>query len=197
MELPFRRITVILLVAALFPLDLFAAEPKARPRPTPAPNPIVDFFKRLGNSIAHPKSSPAPRKSSRKRSTRTSKKPTDAVSGTAIQGEPEANSNVEGEAPPPPTPTPEPTPAVKLVTRPTPAPRHAPMPVPIVVRSAVGVPPPNKRPLPDLPFGIPIPNKPGFVTSPYAPKAGYVDVRGFASGSLVKDPYTGKNFLVP
>ncbi len=70
------------------------------------------------------------------------------------------------------------------------------MPVSVVVRSAVGV-PPSKRPRRDLPFGIPVPNKPGFVTSPYAPKSGYVDVRGFPSGTEVKDPYTGKAFLAP
>jgi hypothetical protein len=28
-------------------------------------------------------------------------------------------------------------------------------------------------------------------------EAKYVDVTGFASGSVVKDPYTGKFFLVP
>ena len=70
------------------------------------------------------------------------------------------------------------------------------MPVPLMVRSAAGV-PPNKKPGRDLPYGIPAPNKAGFVTSPYAPKAGYVDVRGFPSGTEVKDPYTGKTFLTP
>lgn len=49
----------------------------------------------------------------------------------------------------------------------------------------------------DYQYGTPVPGKPGFVTSPHAPYSGYVDVRGFPPGTEVKDPYTGKIFLVP
>jgi hypothetical protein len=50
---------------------------------------------------------------------------------------------------------------------------------------------------PDLPYGTPVPGKPGFVTSPFAPEAGYVQVLGFPPGTPVEDPYTGKVFLTP
>lgn len=49
----------------------------------------------------------------------------------------------------------------------------------------------------DIPYGTPVPGKPGFVTSPHSASAGYVDVRGFPPGMEVKDPYSGKVFLVP
>lgn len=61
-------------------------------------------------------------------------------------------------------------------------------------------PPPAPTPAPQLKnydYGKPVPGKPGFVTSPYAPTQGYVDVRDFSPGTEVKDPYTGKIFLVP
>jgi len=49
-----------------------------------------------------------------------------------------------------------------------------------------------------LPYGIPVPGRKGMVTSPYSPEEQkYVDVTGFTSGSVVKDPYTGRFFLVP
>ena len=75
---------------------------------------------------------------------------------------------------------------------PAPAPTAAPIMVRIasVVTNADG----KRR---DLPYGVPVPNRAGFVTSPYAPNQGWVDVRGIASGTEVKDPYTGKTFLTP
>jgi hypothetical protein len=69
-------------------------------------------------------------------------------------------------------------------------------PAPITIRTASSV-APTQRPRTDLPYGVPVPNKPGFVISPYSPNAGYVDIRGFSTGIEVKDPYTGKVFLTP
>jgi hypothetical protein len=49
----------------------------------------------------------------------------------------------------------------------------------------------------NVPYGTPVPGKPGLVTSPFAPDAGYVQVLGFPPGTPVEDPYTGKIFLTP
>lgn len=161
MDCVFKRVVLILSVTAFLVGGHSAA----------AGNPIGDFFKRLGNSIAHPRSSPPPRRNTKKDA--TGKKQND-------------NEQTAPQDAPPVVPSVSPVPTPKLT----------PMPVPVMVRSAAGV-PPSKRPRRDLPYGIPVPNKPGFVTSPYAPKSGYVDVRGFPSGTEVKDPYTGKIFLTP
>lgn len=162
MEFTVKRVILILSVTAFFAGGHSAA----------AGNPIGDFFKRLGDSIAHPRSTPPPPRKLQKSS--TGKKPNDKTPAAPQ------------DAPP----------AVSVAPTPTPTPMRMPMPVPEVVRAADGV-PPTKRPRRDLPYGIPVPNRAGFVTSPYAPKAGYVDVRGFPSGTEVKDPYTGKTFLTP
>ena len=68
-------------------------------------------------------------------------------------------------------------------------------PEPVTTRIASSV--PAQRTRTDLPSGVPVPNKPGFVISPYSPNAGYVDIRGFPTGAEVKDPYTGKVFITP
>lgn len=48
----------------------------------------------------------------------------------------------------------------------------------------------------NFPHAVPVPNKQGFVASPFATNK-VVDVRGFPSGTEVKDPYTGKVFITP
>lgn len=47
-----------------------------------------------------------------------------------------------------------------------------------------------------LPYGSPVPDKPGFIYSPYDPKF-LIDVRGFPPGTEVTDPNTSKRFKVP
>jgi hypothetical protein len=75
-------------------------------------------------------------------------------------------------------------------TAPTPA------PTPVDIRPATSA-PPDPRGRRDAPYGVTVPNKPGFVTSPYAPTLGFVDVRAFPSSTEVLDPFTGKIFLTP
>jgi hypothetical protein len=48
-----------------------------------------------------------------------------------------------------------------------------------------------------VPTAKPVPGKPGYVFSPFDASGGYVDVTGYTSGQKVKDPYSGKIFLVP
>ena len=126
---------------------------------------LGDFFKALGNSIAHPgqkKKQPPPKSPAKKNSAKTSEQNPDY----------------------PPTPAPSVPPPTPTATTTMPPVRPASVP-------------PIKNSKRDIPYGIPVPNKPGFVTSPYSPKSGYVDVRGFPSGTEVKDPYSGKIFLTP
>jgi hypothetical protein len=42
-----------------------------------------------------------------------------------------------------------------------------------------------------------VPEKPGYVFSPFDSNGRYVDVSGYASGTKVKDPWTDKIFVVP
>jgi hypothetical protein len=55
----------------------------------------------------------------------------------------------------------------------------------------------NKNGKTGLKYGTPVPGRQGFVTSPFSPDKGYIDVRGFPPGTPVKDPYSGNVILTP
>lgn len=153
MRSPFKIVFVTLTAAALI------ASPQANA------GSVGDFFKALGNSIAHPGQTKKPAAKPQ------TKKPKTKGNEQTVDYPPQSMPT------PPPAPTPTPTTSQ-----------------PPVRPASVA---PNKSSKRDIPYAIPVPNKPGFVTSPFAPRAGYVDVRGFPSGTEVTDPYTGKIFLTP
>jgi hypothetical protein len=86
----------------------------------------------------------------------------------------------------PPAPQPFATPPVDQTAPPPQEPMEQSAPAPTAPPTAKG----------DYPYGVPVPGKPGFVRSPYSPDK-MTDVRGYAPGTEVKDPYTQKIFLVP
>ena len=49
----------------------------------------------------------------------------------------------------------------------------------------------------EFPTARAVPDKPGYVVSPFDASGRYVDVSGYASGRKVKDPWTDKIFIVP
>jgi len=49
----------------------------------------------------------------------------------------------------------------------------------------------------EFPTAKAVPEKPGYVFSPFDSSGRYVDVSGYASGTKVKDPWTNKIFVVP
>ena len=79
---------------------------------------------------------------------------------------------------------------------PSAVPFSTPTPTPMEVRLATVAPPDGRRSR-DLPYGVVVLNRPGLVTSPYAPNQGLVDVRAFPKSTEVMDPFTGKVFLTP
>lgn len=85
-----------------------------------------------------------------------------------------------------------PTPVAKLQPPPSAAAKSSTAPV--------DAPPPaetSKPAITDLPYGVPVPGRPGLVNSPYAGKNQLVDVTGIGVGQEVKCPYSGKLFKVP
>ncbi|MGE5207958.1 MAG: hypothetical protein ACM3KL_01365 [Alphaproteobacteria bacterium] len=57
--------------------------------------------------------------------------------------------------------------------------------------------PPPQTSVASFPTAKAVPDKPGYVFSPFDSSGRYVDVSGYASGTKVKDPWTDKIFVVP
>ena len=132
--------------------------------------PVGDFFKKVGQSVSkafQPRPTPNP---TEKKTKRAARRPS-----SRILTAPDAS----------PTPLAQPANLVKE-EKVTPT-------ITVLRASAV----PAEKAKGDLPYGIPVPGHQGMVTSPYSPEGNYIDVSAFASGSAVRDPYTGKIFLVP
>jgi hypothetical protein len=133
-------------------------------------DPVGDFFKKVGQSVSkafQPRPTPNPTEKKTKRAARRSSSP---------------QSNLVEASP---TPLEQPINVVKE-EKVTPT---------VTVLRAAAVPPEKAKG--DMPYGIPVPGHKGMVTSPYSPEGNYIDVSAFAPGSAVRDPYTGKIFLVP
>jgi len=138
--------------------------------PSVEADPVGDFFKKVGQSVSkafEPRPTPNP---ADKKTKRAPRRPTSRNLNPA-----EASS----------TPLEQPANRVQEV-KVTPT---------ITVMRASAV--PMEKAKGDQPYGIPVPGHKGMVTSPYSPEGNYVDVSAFAPGSAVRDPYTGKIFLVP
>ena len=131
-------------------------------------DPVGDFFKKVGNSISKAFQPQPNQHQTKKTAKRASQRPTAQESNVA-----RAAPSPFGEVPPP----------VQKENLP-----------PTVIRASAAPPEKAKG---DMPYGIPVPGRKGMVTSPYLPDGSYIDVSAFAPGTPVKDPYTGKVFLVP
>jgi hypothetical protein len=130
--------------------------------------PFEDIFKSIRNSFAQPQPKPRPVQSRRNPRKQSNETPPQDASDTS-----------HNQVSPSPSPTP--------ISMP---------PSPANIRVAKATATGGKR-KGDIPYGIPVPGKQGFVTSPFSPDSGYIDVRSFPPGTEVKDPYTGKTFLTP
>jgi hypothetical protein len=134
-------------------------------------DPVGDLFKKVGQSVSKAfQPRPTPNPTEKKTMKRAAHRP-----GSS-------QSHLVGASP---TPFEQPTNLVKE-EKVTPT---------VTVQRASTV--PEEKAKGDMPYGIPVPGHKGMVTSPYSPEGNYIDVSAFASGSAVRDPYTGKIFLVP
>ena len=155
------------LLLAVIPL-LFLSGPYVKA------GPVGDFFKKVGHSISKPLQSqpPPPPQSTRPQPANT----------------PQATRRRTSRAAPATAATPA------AVGQPSQAPKGEEIAGSVRRVSAADI----EKAKAGLPYGIPVPGRKGMVSSPYLPEEDkYIDVTDFASGSVVKDPYTEKFFLVP
>ena len=131
-------------------------------------DPVGDFFKKVGQSVSNAFQPHATPIPTKKKTTKRVSRHSTSPQSNLVEASP--------------TPLEQPTNVVreeKVVT----------------VQRASTV--PAEKAKGDLPYGIPVPGHKGMVTSPYSPEGNYIDVSAFPPGSAVRDPYTGKVFLVP
>ena len=134
-------------------------------------DPVGDLFKKVGQSVSKAfQPHPTPNPTTKKTTKRVAHRPSSP------------QSNLAGASP---TPLEQLTNLVK---------EEKVTPTVTVLRASTV---PAEKAKGDMPYGIPVPGHKGMVTSPYSPEGNYIDVSAFAPGSAVKDPYTGKIFLVP
>jgi hypothetical protein len=140
--------------------------------------PVGDFFKKVGHSISKPlQSQPPPPPPPPPQSTRP--QPANTPQATRRRTS-RATSAAAATAP--------------AVGQPSPLPKEEEFTGSVRHVSAADI----EKAKAGLPYGIPVPGRKGMVTSPYLPEEDkYIDITDFTSGSVVKDPYTGKFFLVP
>lgn len=137
--------------------------------------PVGDFFKKVGQSISKPRQPESP--------------PQPEPQSPSTRPPPTKTSHATRRS----TPRAAPSAAPSANAEPAQAPKEE-SAGPVRHISAADI----QKAKAELPYGVPVPGRKGMVTSPYLPEEDkYIDVTGFASGSVVRDPYTGKFFLVP
>jgi hypothetical protein len=148
--------------------------------------PFRDFFRALRHATAHAQPKPRSHQSSRRQNSQVAS--TDAsnsqTSGSRVTAPPNGHNN--NQAAPNDASNSQTTSGAVAAAPPN---GHN-------VRAAKTA-PATKKGRSGLLYGTPVPGKQGFVTSPFSPNSGYIDVRSFPPGTEVKDPYTGKIFLTP
>jgi len=132
-------------------------------------DPVGDFFKKVGQSVSNAFQPHATPNPTRKKTTKRVSRQATSPQSNLVEASP--------------TPLEQPTNLNEKVTS------------TVTVQRASTV--PAEKAKGDLPYGIPVPGHKGMVTSPYSPEGNYIDVSVFPPGSAVRDPYTGKVFLVP